>query len=104
MCDRVHGPQAYEQFGATDRAEANVYTVFVALLLQQALDLTSIEAKPIVERLRKISSTLRYVLDHPLKHVDCIGYNTGSICAVSPIISAVQCLRRVRCVCASPGE
>ena len=80
-----------------------MYAVFVALALQYALDLTSIEAKPIVDRLRENPRALRYVLDHPLKHMDCIGYNTGTVCAVSPIISAVR-LRRVRCVWASPGE
>ena len=97
-------PQAYERFRATDRAEVNAGAVTHTVLLLQALDLTSIEAKPIVDRLRENPRALRYVLDHPLKHLDCIGYNTGTICAVSPIVSAVQCLRRVRCVWASPGE
>jgi hypothetical protein len=47
------------------------------------IDLTAPSAAPILQRLRDIPSTLRFILDNPLVHMEAAGMTTASCCAVS---------------------
>ena len=79
----AHLQQAFELRGAGRVDEASVCTVGNLLWAITGHDLGSSEAAPIVRRLREIPSTLKFVLDHKLTWVGCMGLDTASNVAVS---------------------
>ena len=46
------------------------------------VDLSEPAGAPILERLRGIPSTLRFILDHPLEHIKAMGFTSASYCGV----------------------
>ena len=46
------------------------------------MDLTTVEAQPIVQMLEGMGSALRFTLDHSLVHLPLLGQTTGTLCAV----------------------
>ena len=80
MC--VLSPQAYELRGVSKLDEANVCPLVWCFYILGQLNLMSPEAKSIMERLRSIPRTLRYVLDHPLDGVKSLGQTTAAFCSV----------------------
>ena len=73
--------KAYEVCGPSKVEGANILSVWCSVELLAQLDLTTPEAQPIVEMLKAIPSTLRFVLEHELVHVDSLGYTTSSVTA-----------------------
>lgn len=54
--------------------ETNPFAMVSAMMVLTALDLSAPEAAPIVASLKVASSALRFVIDHPIIHVEEIGY------------------------------
>eukprot|EP01046_Picozoa_sp_COSAG06_P004352 COSAG06_NODE_181_length_20926_cov_7.590051_15_plen_88_part_00 len=79
----MHGVQAYELGGSRKIDEASPATVVCAVYPMGIIDLTAPSAAPILQRLRDIPSTLRFILDNPLVHMEFAGVTTASCCAVS---------------------
>ena len=73
--------KAFELHSTSAVPEANVCFIFHLLLVLAPLDLTVPQAKPIVEQLRQIPSSLKFVLDNNLDHVKCTGMTTAALCA-----------------------
>ena len=79
--------KAYELRGASKVSEANVLTVWCSAELLAQLDLSAEDARPIVQMLEGIPSTLKFVLEHELVHFVELGYTTSTtiarVCALA---------------------
>ena len=53
------------------------------LFTLQLLDLAAPAAAPIVTMLKDIPSTLQFMLEHSLMHMECLGSTTGAMISVS---------------------
>lgn len=69
----LHGP------GAVGEANIGLYAHIFAML--QPVNYCAPEAKPVVEQLQQIPSTLKFVLNHDLIHVRGAGLTTAGFCA-----------------------
>ena len=80
--------KAYELRGVSKVNEGNVCGIWgvVQMLTSNSLDLTSPEARPIVQQLQGIPSALRFLLDHPLSHFRYLGLTSSAagmqVCAL----------------------
>ena len=70
---------SYSGEGAVPTANACLF--FHLLLVLAPLDLTDPEAKPIMEPLQQIPSSLKFVMEHDLDHVKGTGMTTAAQCA-----------------------
>ena len=79
--------KALELQGPRKVEEANVQGIFCCVQLLSTLDLTAPEAVPIVRQLKGMASTLRFVLDNSLSHMQGIGFTSAgpasAVCALA---------------------
>ena len=60
------------------------------------LDLTTVEAQPIVQMLEGMGSALQFTLDHSLVHLPLLGQTTGTLCAVRMPRSCMHHCKKLR--------
>ena len=80
----VDALKAFELHGSGAVDDANIGLFAHAAMMIRSLGFTGWhlpEARPIVEQLRQIPSSLKFVLSHNLDHIKSIGMTTASICA-----------------------
>ena len=81
--------KAFELHGAgvVEAHEANVMVFIHIMLMLQPLDLSAPEAQPIVEQLRQIPTSLKFMMRHNLDHMKNAGMTTSAltsqICALT---------------------